>query len=483
LGQSYFRALDPKELQRNMPYPPLGSLYAATILRKLNHDVVFFDAMLSQSTDEFNNAIINEFPDLLIIYDDEFNYLTKMCLSEMRGAAVSFIRTAKNLSIPVVIYSSDATDFPHAYFQAGCDAIIYGEGEITIQEIAESFEKQEFNNNKKTIHGLKLYSDNRIYLTPARKLITDLDSIPDPDYSFVDIESYKKIFTNNHKYFSLNISTTRGCPYSCNWCAKPLYGRSYTSRSPQRVVSQISELKEKYGINHLWITDDIFGLKTNWIKEFSDEMDKQGVSIKYKCLSRPDLIIKDNTVRQLKDSGCESVWIGAESGSQKILDAMDKGTKVQQIYEAVYKIHEAGMDIAFFIQLGYTGENWNDILLTREMIRQCMPEDIGISVSYPLPGTVFYERIKEQVKSKTNWKDSDDLDMIFSGTYDRKLYKHLHRMIHFEYRILKIIKHKQFQKTLNLIYYLLRFSFFRFRINKYIHTPGSSHSIHTKVDY
>ena len=482
IGQSYFRVLDPKELQRNMPYPPLGSLYAATILKQQNHDVIFFDAMLSKSTNEFVEKIKNETPDLLIIYDDEFNYLSKMCLSNMRSAALFFITTAKELSIPVLIYSSDATDFSKPYLLAGCDAIIYGEGEVTLSEAVRSIEIKKFNTDKRTINGLKFRQYGNVFLTPQRKLITELDLLPDPDYSFVNIELYKKIWNTNHNYFSLNISTTRGCPYKCNWCAKPLYGRSYTSRSPQRVVSQINELKLKYGIDHIWITDDIFGLKTNWIKEFSEEMKRTGVKIRYKCLSRPVFLLKGNAIPELKNSGCETIWIGAESGSQKILEGMDKGTTVKQIYEAADKIHEAGMEAAFFIQFGYANENWEDIKLTRQMIRECMPEDIGISVSYPLPGTVFYERVKKKMEFKTNWKDSDDLDMIFNGTFERNFYRLLHRMVHYEYRTIQIIKRKEYKRIIYLIYFLGKFLFFRIKLNKYLGKANPMDTIRAKID-
>jgi anaerobic magnesium-protoporphyrin IX monomethyl ester cyclase len=482
IGQSYFRVLDSKELHRNMPYPPFGSLYAATILDKLGYEVVFFDSMLSSNTNEFVKTIKSEAPDLLIIYDDEFNYLTKMCLSNMRGAAISFIKTAKDLSIPIVIYSSDAADFPRPYLEAGCDVIIYGEGEVTLKEVVQAFENKQFDAVKEQIAGLKFIKNNNIFLTAQRKLITNLDTLPEPDYGFVNMELYKKIWITGHNYFSLNISTTRGCPYSCNWCAKPLYGRSYTSRSPQRVVSQINELKLKYGADHIWITDDIFGLKTNWLKEFSDELKSSGLKIRYKCLSRPDLLLKGNTIQELKNSGCETIWIGAESGSQKILDGMDKGTMVEQIYEASERVHNAGMEIAFFIQLGYTNENWGDILLTRKMIRRCLPEDIGISVSYPLPGTVFYERVKKEMKLKSNWRDSDDLDMIFNGTFDRKFYKLLHRMIHYEYRTFKIVKRKQYRRIINLIYYVIKFMFFRFRLNKYLKKGKLLQAVQTNPD-
>ncbi|MGE5806273.1 MAG: B12-binding domain-containing radical SAM protein [Ignavibacteria bacterium] len=468
LAQSYFRVLDPKELERQMPYPALGALYAAAILKNLNHEIIFFDSMLSGNPDELNCKIKETKPNLLLIYDDEFNYLTKMCLSNMRDAAAGFIRTAKELNIPSLIYSSDAADFSLAYLDAGCTAVIYGEGEITLQETIKTIEDQSFGKIKKEISGLKFLYGNRIYTTLKRKLMENIDDLPNPDYSFVDMNEYRKIWLDKHGYFSTNISTTRGCPFRCNWCAKPLYGQTYNSRSPGKVAAEIKEIQEKYGVDHFWITDDIFGLKPNWIKEFSDELKKLNVKVPYKCLSRPDLLLRGNTIADLEESGCRTIWIGAESGSQKILDAMDKGTAVEQIYEASAKIHDAGMEIAFFIQFGYSGENWKDIKLTRKMIRDCVPEDIGISVSYPLPGTVFYERVKEQMKNKTNWRDSDDLDMMFSGTYEKAFYKILHRFVHSEYRIFKYLKHKRFDKLPKILLHAFRFVRFRLKLNKYL---------------
>src|SRR5690606_35903219 len=276
------------------------------------------------------------------------------------------------------------------------------------------------------INGLKFLNEGKIFSTPPRKLIREIDSLPNPDYTLLNIEVYRNIWFQNHGYFSMNVSTTRGCPYKCNWCAKPLYGQTYSTHSPQRVADQFRYLKDNFNVDHIWITDDIFGLKPGWIKNFSGELKKRRIKIPYKCLSRPDLLIKGNTVSELAESGCEAIWLGAESGSQKILDGMDKGTTVEQIYLAAEKIHNAGMKAAFFIQFGYSGENWEDIKLTRKMIRDCMPDDIGISVSYPLPGTKFFENLKKKAQlenKKTNWVDSDDLDPMFGGTYSRIFYK------------------------------------------------------------
>lgn len=468
IGQSYFRILDPKEEKRQMPYPPLGTLYAATILKNLGHEVIFYDSMLSENPNEFKEKIKTSKPDLLLIYDDEFNYLTKMCLSNMRDVAISFIKTAKSLNIPTIVYSSDATDFCKYYFDAGCDAIIYGEGEATLKEVVKAIKENVFDDKKNQIDGLKYFDGDKVIVTPQRKMISNLDELPNPDYSFVDIEKYKEIWLTHHGYFSLNISTTRGCPYNCNWCAKPIYGQVYHAKSPENVVSQLKDLKEKYDINHFWITDDIFGLKTNWIKSFADELERQNLKIPYKCLTRPDLLLRGDTLENLHKSGCKTIWIGAESGSQKILDAMDKGTKVEQIYESAKRVHALGMEIAFFIQFGYTGENWDDINLTRNMIKSCLPDDIGVSVSYPLPGTKFFEKVKVQMKNKTNWKDSDDLDLMFSGSYERTFYKLLHGLVHSEYRTNKIIRERNWKKIPHLLVYFIRFIKLRIQIQSYL---------------
>ena len=465
IGQSYFRVLDPKELERQMPYPPLGPLYSAAILRELGYEIIFYDGMLSEDPDEFIEKIKSVKPDLLVLYDDEFNYLTKMCLSKMRDAAIGFIKKAHDISIPIIVYNSDAVDYYKYYFEAGCDVIIYGEGEETLKEVVRAYQGKDFQSIKKDISGIKYFENGKCHITAPRKMIEELDRLPDPDYSFVDIEEYRRIWILNHGYFSLNISTTRGCPYKCNWCAKPIYGKTYSSRSPRNVALQIFEMKQKYKIDHYWITDDIFGLKPGWIEEYVSECKKLGINIPYKCLSRPDLLIRHNTIQHLKNSGCKTIWIGAESGSQKILDKMEKGTLVEQICESATITHRLGMEIAFFIQFGYIDEEWSDIKLTRKMIRKCLPDDIGISVSYPLPGTKFYNMVREKMSHKTNWVDSSDLDLMFPGSFNRSFYKLLHKFVHTEYRMYFIFKKRYWKKFPYLIVYSLRYFGYRLKIS------------------
>jgi len=227
--------------------------------------------------------------------------------------------------------------------------------------------------------------------------------------------------------------TTRGCPYHCNWCAKPIYGQRYTARAPETVVDEIAWLKQTYHPDHLWIADDIFGLKPGWTERFAALVTERDAAVPFKCLLRADQVTP-TIAAALKRAQCRTAWIGAESGSQRILDAMEKGTRVDQIEQAARLLHAAGIEVGFFLQFGYPSETRDDIDRTLEMVRRCRPDDIGVSVSYPLPGTTFYQRVREQLGQKQNWVDSNDLAMMYQATYVPDFYRALHAVVHAEFR-------------------------------------------------
>ena len=270
----------------------------------------------------------------------------------------------------------------------------------------------------------------------------ELDELPFPAWDLIDISPYRESWMKHAGYFSLNMATTRGCPFKCNWCAKPIYGNRYNTRSPQNVVAEIKMLKAKFDFDHIWFCDDIFGLKPGWVKAFADIIEKEnlsaapgGLHFKFKMQGRVDLLLQENTIKDLARAGCENIWMGAESGSQKILDAMDKGTTVKQIYEATRLLKKHKINPSFFIQFGYPGEVKEDIEKTIAMIHALLPYEIGISVSYPLPGTVFYENVKSQLDRKTNWTDSNEMALMFRNTYHPAFYKQLHTYVHKSYRM------------------------------------------------
>ncbi len=433
-ANAYFYQYDRKQWETAQPYPPLGTLYAVSVLEKAGFETAFHDNNLVAHHSEIYPRIDAQQPQLLVLYDDGFNYLTKMCLTNMREAAFEILAYAKARGITTVCNSSDSTDHYKEYHAQGADYVIHGEGERTLLELCEALR-----DGKETAHiqGISYKKGKEVSLSPARPVLRSLDELPMAAWDRIDIDPYRRIWMKKHGFFSLNIATTRGCPYKCNWCAKPIYGNRYNSRSPERVMDEIEYLVRRFDVHYFWMCDDIFGLKPNWVQRFRDEKQKRGLDFQYKIQSRVDLMLKDDNLDALVESGADIVWVGAESGSQKILDAMDKGTQVAQIYEASRKLKAHGARIAFFLQFGYLGETWQDIQKTLHMVLDLMPDEIGISVSYPLPGTGFYEKVKSDLDKKANWKDSDDLDLMFHNTYPPVFYKTLHRYVHNRYRIQK----------------------------------------------
>lgn len=429
---SYFLRYDPKQWQTMQPYAPLGTIYAASLLRENGYTVALHDVMFAEGPEAIA-PVLNSFqPDVLVIYDDGFNYLTKMCLTNMREAAFKMSAMAKAMGCTVIVSSSDSTDHFEKYLDNSADFIILGEAEQTLLELVNAVKnKQE---DKTTIAGLAFRVNEGTLRTVARSVMQDLDKLPYPAWDLVDVEQYKQAWINKSGYFSINMGTTRGCPYKCNWCAKPIYGNRYNARSPENVVTELKMLQQKYHFDHIWFCDDIFGLKPGWVKRFAELVNAEGLKFRFKIQSRADLLLKDEQIKPLAEAGCEEVWMGAESGSQRILDAMDKGTTIQQIEEATALLKRYGIKPAFFLQFGYPGETIEDIHKTIDMLGRLVPGEIGISVSYPLPGTKFYEKVKEQLGTKSNWTDSDDLALMFSNTYSPEFYKRLHRYVHAFFR-------------------------------------------------
>jgi len=429
-GQAYHLYLDPKLWNSMQPFPPLGSLYAAAVARALGHDVRIHDSMLSVSPAEWSAALQVNDPDIVVLYEDNFNYLTKMCLLSMRDAALGMIEAAKKRNAKVLVCGSDSADDPGIYLRAGADFVLTGEGEDTLADVLRML-SGETDAKAEDISGLAyIGSDGELLRTNPRPVMRHIDQVPMPAWDLIDLERYRHIWTRRHGRFALNMVTTRGCPYHCNWCAKPIWGQRYNARSPENVVAEINTLKQLADFDYVWFMDDIFGLKPRWISRFADALEAAGQRIRFKCLSRPDLLLRKGETEELARAGCDIVWMGAESGSQKVLDLMEKGTTPEMILESGKALRRSGIRVGLFVQFGYPGETRQDIAATVRMIRQIMPDELGISVSYPLPGTRFHERVKEELGGTRHWRDSDDLAMLFNGPFNTGFYRALHRYVH-----------------------------------------------------
>jgi anaerobic magnesium-protoporphyrin IX monomethyl ester cyclase len=432
-AHGHLLGFDPKQFAIGKPYPPLATLFAAAHLRAAGHRVALYDPMLDQDISGFEGALDRARPELVVLYDDAFNWFTKMCLGRMRAAARAMCAVAHARGVPVIVAGHDAADDPATYLEAGASFVIVGEAELTLGELVGRLTSGDAAKTFDDIPGLVSRQRGFVRRTAPRKLIQDLDALPLPAWDLVDMDRYRTFWMRRHGYFSLNVVTTRGCPYKCNWCAKPVYGNTYHSRSPGNVLAELRLLRDTYAPDHLWFCDDILGLKTEWLRVWSREVAAAGLATPFLCQTRADLMTDDN-VRALRAAGCMEAWLGAESGAQSVLDAMDKGITVAQIHGAAARLRRAGIRVGLFLQFGYPGEGWPEIQATRELVRSVQPDDIGISVSYPLPGTKFHEKVRDRLGDKHNWEQSGDLDPLFPGVFSRDFYQTLARTVHAEFR-------------------------------------------------
>ena len=422
---------DRKQVRKMQPYPPLQTILAAACLRREGFEVALYDCTLEHSEEAFRHAIDRHRPRLVALCEDNFNFLTKMCLTRNRELAFSMCRAAKEAGLPVMVNSSDATDHVADYLSDGADFVILGELEITLVEATRHLLWGRLPTCPSAIAGLA-YRDpvtRSLRINRPRDRMRDLDALPLPAWDLIDAAAYRQAWVAAHGYFSLNMVSSRGCPYSCNWCSKPIYGDTYHFQSPRRVAEEMLFLKRTLAPDHIWFADDIFALPAHWTLEFAEAVEALDARIPFKMQSRCDLMTRP-TVGALRKAGCAEVWMGAESGSQKVLDAMEKGLRVEKTSEACRNLRAHRIRAGLFLQFGYPGENWDDIQSTIRMVRQARPDDIGVSVSYPLPGTKFYNLT--QLGAKKNWEDSDDLSIMFQGAYRSEFYRALRDALHGE---------------------------------------------------
>jgi radical SAM superfamily enzyme YgiQ (UPF0313 family) len=433
---------DRKQVRKMQPYPPLQTLLAAACLRREGYRVALFDPALAEPEAGFTQALARHRPRLVAVCEDNFNFLTKMCLLRNRELAGWMARTARRAGVPAIVNGSDASDRAAEYLGAGFSYVLEGEVEASIVEIARLL-LGGAGFSLPTPSGLPgpalrgiAFRDpqsGEVRHTVRRAPIADLDSLPMPAWDLIDAGPYREAWLAAHGYFSMNMVSSRGCPYRCNWCAKPIWGDSYHCRSARLVAEEMLEIKTRFQPGHLWFADDIFALSQHWTLEFATAVESLGAQIPFKMQSRCDLMTRP-TVGGLRRAGCVEVWMGVESGAQDVLDAMDKGTRLGQVHEARANLRRHGIRACYFLQFGYPGETWAEIEKTIALVRQTRPDDIGISVSYPLPGTAFHQMVSSQLGPKENWADSDDLDMMFQGAFTTGFYRALADALHVEVR-------------------------------------------------
>ncbi|TNE50972.1 MAG: B12-binding domain-containing radical SAM protein [Bacteroidetes bacterium] len=415
----YFLRQDPKEQAIMRPYPPLGILYLSAWLEQ--HDVAnaVFDSTFSDP-ETLQQYLLDQHPQIVAIYT---NLMTKRnVLSIMR-----FIRQQPALGDTLIVLGGpDVTYNTAEYLAAGADLIVIGEGEQTMLEVARTALAQPASLTDKMafqgIPGLAFQlPDGSVHRTAPREKIRDVDTLPFPNRQKIDLEQYLRAWKQAHGLNAISLSTQRGCPYTCRWCSTAVYGQSYRRRSPEKVVDEIEWLQGHYNFDLIWFVDDVFTVSHKWLSAFRDELQRRQVRIRFECISRADRMNPD-VIQVLREAGCFRVWIGAESGSQRIIDAMDRRVEVGQVRQMIQATREAGIEAGTFIMLGYPGETEADIRETVHHLKTSDPDLFTITVAYPIKGTGLYEAVRSEIQTDLPWSEHTDRDLDFTRTYPRRYY-------------------------------------------------------------
>ena len=411
---AYFLFDDPKEQQVNKPYPPLGLLYLSAWLEQNGYANEVFDTTFSSKHDQ--RQFIHQFrPDIIAIYT---NLMTKLGVLEL----IRYLRSQEELKdCLIVLGGPDITYNVENYLAAGPDVLVIGEGEQSMLEVVQAYERG-LRPHFGHIPGLAYRDDSgKVIRTAKRSHLRQIDELPFPNRYKIDLTQYLDLWKEHHGHSSISVSTQRGCPYTCRWCSTAVYGQSYRRRSPAQVVEEMIALWEQYTFDRIWFVDDVFTVSHKWLAAFRDELQRREVTIPFECITRADRLTEE-VVAMLRDCGCFRVWIGAESGSQRIIDAMDRRVSTMQVREMIIAARQQGMETGTFIMLGYPGETEADIHKTLQHLRSANPDWFTITVTYPIRGTSLYHDIEDRLTKIPDWFSSTDRELDFARTYPRRYY-------------------------------------------------------------
>lgn len=437
LTHCYYLKEDPVEAKIMKPYAPLGLLYISGYLNQKNIKNHLFDATFSDPQEQLL-FIENKKPEIVAIY---VNLMTKINVIKL----IKILRNDAKYGFPkIVLGGPDVTYNLESYLKAGTHYIVIGEGEQTMFELYKTIlEKGEIS----AVNGIAYVENNQVVKTTPRTKIKDLSTLPLPNRAAIDISKYLKTWKTHHGKSSMTISTQRGCPYTCKWCSTAVYGQSYRRRPANLVVEEMNILKQQYNPDSIWFVDDVFTVSHKWIKSFVEACQEQQIKIPFECITRAERLNLE-ILQLLKQAGCIRIWIGAESGSQKIIDKMDRRVDINQVKEAIIQTNNLGIETGTFIMLGYPDETLEDINKTIKYLKEANPKHYTITIAYPIKGTSLYTEIEKQITHKPNWENATDRQIDFKRTYSRKFYDYAVKRVvneveaHKSNTIIKKTKHK-----------------------------------------
>jgi radical SAM superfamily enzyme YgiQ (UPF0313 family) len=415
LAHAYYLYEDPHERQVMKPYPPLGILYLSSYLKAQGFAVGVFDSTFASMAD-FEALLLRERPSVVGIYVNlmtKFNALKMIALAHQHGARV-------------ILGGPEPPYYAADYLRRGADVVVKGEGELTLAELLPHLARHDMN-GLETIAGIAyLDGDGKLCETQPRPFIPDLSANPWADREAIDIPRYMGIWKTHHGQSSVSVIHARGCPYTCTWCSHSVYGNTHRRRTPEDAANELLWIKERYNPDLIWYADDVFAINHRWLYAYADALKQRGVRIPFECISRADRLNED-VVRTLADMGCFRLWNGSESGSQKVLDAMQRKVQVTDVQAKTHLLKQHGIQAGMFIMLGYDGEEVEDISATVEHLKKCDPDVFLTTVAYPIKGTPYHAKVEAQVYTDRAWDVVSDRDMDIGGRHTRRFYRYATR--------------------------------------------------------
>ena len=420
LTHGYFLYEDPKELQIMKPYPPLGILYICSHLRNKGFDVEVFDSTFS-SLQELQNALQQGPPSVLGVYA---NLMT-------RPKVIEILQAAKQAGWQTIVGGPEPGAYVDEYLNAGADVVVIGEGEITLEELLPAL-KMKSPAALGNVTGIGFRGqDGTVIRTGPRQQIRDIDTQPWPARELINVQQYVDVWRQHHGMGSVSLITARGCPYHCRWCSHEVFGKSHRRRKPDSVANELEWLLDRYHPQMAWMADDVFTIHHGWLSQYARELKSRGLKVPFECISRADRL-NDQVADMLAEIGCFRVWIGSESGSQRILDAMERGVTVEQVQQAVAVCRSRGIQTGMFLMWGYPGEEISDIEATIQHVKSTQPDIFFTTVAYPIKGTPYFTDVAPQVENLKDWRVGSDREVRILGRHSRRFYGFADRLLRSE---------------------------------------------------
>jgi radical SAM superfamily enzyme YgiQ (UPF0313 family) len=411
LVDPYMSRSDPMERKFIELYPSLGLLTLGAYLQQQGVEVSMVDLTFARDLAPLTRALRSVHPHLVGVH-------TKTLTFER---SVQIARAAHAGGAVTVAGGPDSATRIEAYLDAGFDAVVPGEGEVTLLELARSIASGK---EIGAIPGVVVRRAGKVVRGPGRPFLRDLDVLPLPAWDLVDMDRYLGEWKKRTGERRAALLTSRGCPFDCSWCSKPTFGRTFRQQSPARVVEELVALKERYQVDYVRFCDDVFGVSRPWIDELIDRMTQAELGLQFECLARVDLL-KPDLLHRLRKVGLARVYVGVESGSQKMLDLMNRGTKLTQVERTARALRAEGIRQFWFLMLGYPGETLEDIEATLRLFRRFSPEEYSVSIAVPIPGTRFHETVKDRLlgRRRPSTSGSGGRSLLYEAAYPQRLYR------------------------------------------------------------